>query len=61
MTMMEKGLFPLSENALPDKLNILRQKINDEEYILEAIHRIAQVLSNEITGGSGGKKGERKR
>lgn len=35
--------FPESFNA-----DLLRQKINDEEYLNEAIQRIALVLTNEL-------------
>jgi hypothetical protein len=38
----EKGLMPHS------RIEFLRKKIDDEEYLKEAIQRIAQVLSNEI-------------
>ena len=61
MIVVEEDIFPLEENNLPNKLNLLKQKINDEDYLYEAIQRIAQVLSNEITGIPGGGKGERKR
>jgi hypothetical protein len=62
MIMAEEGIFPLSEQNEPsDKINSLKQKINDECYLFEAIQRIAQVMSNEITGFSGGGAGERKR
>jgi len=53
----------------PEELNIplnkaridaLKKKINNEEYLFEAIHRIAFVLSNEISGVSGGGTVERK-
>ena len=30
------------------KLEILRQKINNEDYIYEAIQRIALIISNEL-------------
>jgi hypothetical protein len=39
----------------------LRQKINNEEYIYEAVQRIAQVLSNEILKVSRGRIYERQR
>jgi len=32
----------------PVKLAALREKINDEEYLYEAIQRIALILSNEL-------------
>ena len=61
MITVEEDIFPLQENELPNKLSLLKQKINDEDYLVEAIQRIAQVLSNEITGIPGGGKGERTR
>jgi len=30
------------------KLEVLRQKINSEDYLHEAIHRIALIISNEL-------------
>ena len=32
------------------KLELLRDRINDQDYLYEAIQRIAQVLSNELLG-----------
>ena len=61
MIAVEEDIFPLGESDLPNKLSLLRQKINDEDYLYEAIQRIAQVLSNEITGSPRGGKGERTR
>jgi hypothetical protein len=40
---------------------IIRQKINSEEYIYGAIQRIAQVLSNELLKVSRGRVYERQR
>jgi hypothetical protein len=34
----------------PSRIELLRAKINSEEYLYEAIQRMAQVLSNEILG-----------
>jgi hypothetical protein len=42
-------------------LETLRQKINSEEYIYEAIQRIAQVLSSELLKVSRGRIYERQR
>jgi hypothetical protein len=42
------------QNGGSFNLEILRQKINSEEYIYEAIQRIAQVLSNELLKTSRG-------
>ena len=61
MIAVEEDIFPLGENDLPNKLSLLKQKINDDDYLFEAIQRIAQVLSNEITGIPGGGKSERTR
>ena len=32
----------------PSRLDILRQKINNEDYLHEAIQRIALIISNEL-------------
>lgn len=34
----------------PSRIELLQQKINNEDYLYEAIQRIALVLSNEILG-----------
>ncbi len=44
----------------PRRLEELRRKMQDEEYIAGAIQRIAQVLSAEITNGYGVQNGGRK-
>jgi hypothetical protein len=61
--MAGEGLPLVDQDTPPDSSRIitLRRKINDENYLSEAIQRIAQVLSNEITGVSMGGAGERKR
>jgi hypothetical protein len=62
MIMAEEGIFPLSEQNEPaDRIDTLKQKINDDAYLFEAIQRIAQVMSNEITGFPRGGAVERKR
>ncbi|MDR2552064.1 MAG: hypothetical protein LBD31_02710 [Treponema sp.] len=64
MIMAGEGIFPLMEKDKPPdtaRINALKVKIHDEAYLCEAIQRIAQVLSNEITGTSGGVVHERKR
>jgi hypothetical protein len=38
----------IEDQLSPSRIEILRKKINNEEYLYEAIQRIAQVLSNEI-------------
>jgi len=69
MTTLKKGaVFPKElNNSLNDtpplsnaRIDALKKKINNEEYLFEAIHRIAFVLSNEISGISGGGSVERK-
>jgi hypothetical protein len=61
---MEDVLSVLEQNegAGNPRILTLKKKINDEDYLYEAIQRIALVLSNEINGVSGGKEAnERKR
>ena len=48
MIAIEEDIFPIAEQEL-SKLTLLKKKINDEDYLVEAIQRIAQVLSDEIT------------
>ena len=36
------------ENPRHAKLEVLRQKINNEDYLHEAIQRIALIISNEL-------------
>jgi hypothetical protein len=38
------------------RIQELKEKIDDEDYLYEAIQRIALILSNEITGAAEGKK-----
>ena len=61
MIAVEEDIFPIAENDLTDRLTLLKQKVNDDDYLIEAVQRIAQVLSNEISGIPRGGKGERKR
>ena len=43
-------------------LEKLRIRINDQDYMFEAIQRMAQVLSNELVNFTqGGKRNERRR
>jgi hypothetical protein len=61
---MEDILPVLEQNKEAGSLRIraLKKIIDDEDYLYGAIQRIALVLSNEITGVSGGEKvNERKR
>ena len=44
------------------RLELLRQKINSEDYLHEAIHRIALIISNELLDLShGGRSYEQQR
>jgi hypothetical protein len=44
------------------RIERLKEKINNEDYLYEAIQRIAQILSNEILGiPQGGSRYERQR
>jgi hypothetical protein len=44
------------------RLALLRAKVNSEDYLFEAIHRLAQIMSNEILGiPQGGMFHERQR
>jgi len=50
------------ENSGLSKLEILREKINNEEYLHEAIQRIALIISNELLDlPQGGRSYERQR
>ena len=53
----------ITENALSTtRLEQLRKRINDKNYVHTAIQRIALVLSNELLGTShGGKYNESRR
>jgi hypothetical protein len=51
---MEDILPVLEQNEGNLRICALKKKIDDEDYLYEAIQRIALVLSNEITGVSGG-------
>jgi hypothetical protein len=46
--------FPLAAQpeiqAKNSRLALLRAKVNNEDYLFEAIQRMAQVMSNEILG-----------
>jgi hypothetical protein len=54
---MEDVLSALEQNEGGNlRILALKKKIDDEDYLYGAIQRIALVLSNEITGVSGGKK-----
>jgi hypothetical protein len=48
--------------AKASRLALLRAKVNSEDYLFEAIQRLAQVMSNEILGiPQGGMFHERQR
>jgi hypothetical protein len=40
------------------RIDYLKRKINDKEYLYEAVQRIALVLSNEITGVARAERGK---
>ena len=52
----------LEQSLSSVELEYLRSRINDQEYLYEAIQRIALVLSNELLGTvQGGKYNESRR
>jgi hypothetical protein len=51
MIAVPRGIGGIQKNnaqMVSPRIAILRQKIDNEDYLSEAIQRIAQVLSNEI-------------
>ena len=50
ITVMRKAslALPCEEGSGLSKLEVLRQKINNEDYLHEAIQRIALIISNEL-------------
>jgi hypothetical protein len=48
MPQVIRGMRKNSAQWVSPRIAILKQKIDNEEYLSEAIQRIAQVLSNEI-------------
>jgi len=55
-------MLPDEEGSGLSKLEVLRQKINSEDYLHEAIHRIALIISNELLDlPQGGRSYERQR
>jgi hypothetical protein len=49
ITVSQKALSGVKQRGLGDsELEALRKKVNSEEYIYEAIQRIALILSNEL-------------
>jgi len=64
ITMTPKTLLrmPMEEETGLSKLEVLRQKINNEDYLHEAIQRIALIISNELLDlPQGGRSYERQR
>jgi len=62
MTQKTSLKLPDEEVAGLSKLEVLRQKINNEEYLHEAIQRIALIISNELLDlPQGGRSYERQR
>jgi hypothetical protein len=47
------ALLDKNKESVSPRLLAIKEKINDEAYLSGAIARIAQVLSNEISGGEG--------
>ena len=55
-------VLPDEEGSGLSKLEVLRQKINNEDYLYEAIQRIALIISNELLDlPQGGRSYERQR
>ena len=55
-------ILPDEESSGLSKLEVLRQKINNEDYLYEAIQRIALIISNELLDlPQGGRSYERQR
>ena len=55
-------ILPDEEGSGLSKLEVLRQKINNEDYLHEAIQRIALIISNELLDlPQGGRSYERQR
>ena len=53
---------PKEDDSRLARLEILRQKINNEDYLHEAIQRIALIISNELLDlPQGGRSYERQR
>jgi hypothetical protein len=46
--------FPLPEQCDESRIEKLRKLVDNKEYLDQAIHRIAQIISNEIVHGSAG-------
>ena len=62
MTRKTSLILPDEEGSGLSKLEVLRQKINNEDYLHEAIQRIALIISNELLDlPQGGRSYERQR
>ena|GEM_PF-689537 len=65
MMLSQRTLKKLSVQEVmggPSRLEVLRQKINDEDYLHEAVQRIALIISNELLDLSqGGRSYEQQR
>jgi len=54
--------LPMEDDSGLSRLEVLRQKINNEDYLHEAIQRIALIISNELLDlPQGGRSYERQR
>ena len=54
--------LPKEDDTGLSRLEVLRQKINNEDYLYEAIQRIALIISNELLDlPQGGRSYERQR
>ena len=63
ITAAQKTSLRLAEEEVPglSKLEVLRQKINNEDYLHEAIHRLALIISNELLDLPHGRSYEQQR
>ena len=62
MTQKTSLKLPIEDDSGLSRLEILRRKINNEDYLHEAIQRIALIISNELLDlPQGGSSYERQR
>ena len=62
MTRKARLNMPVEDDPGLSRLEVLRQKINNEDYLYEAIQRIALIISNELLDlPQGGRSYERQR
>lgn len=52
-------MIRIAKHTDPKKLAELKNKINDKDYLAFAIHKIAQILTNEIVHEDDDKNGRR--